>query len=772
MNVSDCHSVTHIPNLNGANRLRELKLHRCDELVSVDESVGFLSNLAYLSASECSKLRFFLRNIYLPSLEHLSFSLCNNLECFPEIDKEMGKPLKIYLMDTSIELLPHSVGNLVGLEYVDMTCCYKLQYLPSSLFMLPNLVTLKVGGCSQLQESIRRPQVSNSLKTLHHGFAGLLDEDLHMIIHNFPKLEDLNLTSNHFVSFPTRIQESTCLTSLDVSCCAKLKEIPELPPSVKKVNARECSSLNAETLAMLWFQVRKEIKRLQVIMPSTEIPKWFHHRNEGGIPVFKARGKFPVVAVAFVLEFEKVNNAEVGLERPKSFDAVDLQLFIEGEYIHCKQFRTFFVADKHVLLLDLRVLFSDKEWEGLDALLDPHYWKTVHLAFDTRHLMTLRSWGVYVYKQETNMDNIQFLTPSTSPYCYDHQPSYRKDIERGQGDITRSMLEDMVVPEMFEEHLMVQKNLKKRFNESLITSLAKVSRKVVALREAKGSRFILQQEDDNYGHCMERMVEETMEKESYHIQRLFQETMFKRNDDEWQTVVEAMMKKYKEGDHFSRSTVESTILRWCQKLITLFGRFESQTEGNDTQFNLDDKDHEEADSLFNDGVADSILKIWKEEEEKEKQRRREELGDQSYSYYVPQYDEEAIIIPRQLYNDLIQGNKEVISWSWGIVSSQHVANVVGASYEPGNGEEGIIMDRQLFNELVRANMTMASTSQDHDVNIVGPSYHDVPQDRDQGLLPTATSESSGQGSQEEEEEDDDDDVIKVQYYIFDFTKQQ
>lgn len=143
-----------------------------------------------------------------------------------------------------------------------MTSCNRLQYLPSSLFLLPNLVTLKLGGCSRLLESLRRFEGSHSvaecppnLGTLHFNNAGLLDEDLHVIIHSFPKLKDLNVSSNYFVSFPACFKESICLTSLDVSYCVKLEEIPELPSCVQKVNARHCNSLSAETSSMLWSQV-------------------------------------------------------------------------------------------------------------------------------------------------------------------------------------------------------------------------------------------------------------------------------------------------------------------------------------------------------------------------------------------------------------------------------------------------------------------------------------------------------------------------------------
>ncbi|KAK7258834.1 hypothetical protein RIF29_24422 [Crotalaria pallida] len=503
MNVSNCYSITQIPNLSGAKSLRELKLNKCKELVSVDESIGFLPNLVYLCASRCSKLQSFVPKIYLPSLEHLSFSLCENLEYFPEIMRKMDKPLKICLTDTSIKVLPCSIGNLVGLESVQMECCYRLQYLPSSLFMLPNLVALNVEGCSGLPESFRRFEVSHSpaehcpsLQTLRIGNACLSDEDLQVIVHNFPSLKELNVSWNSFVSFPASIKECIGLTSLDVSYCSNLEEIPELPSSVQKLNALHCDSLNAETLSIFFSQVRKEINGLEVIMPGTEIPEWFDHRDEEGLPVFEARGKFPVVAVAFVFDLECV---------PWQQTYAILQLFIGGKHVRCKQFQTFTVSNMHVLLLDLRVLFSEKEWEGLDALLHPHDWKKVHVTFD-RARLTLRSWGVYVYKQETNMDHIQF-SPTSSYYQH---PRFYIDHEISEEDLFEGMtLLEMLksylsVLRCYEDKIVVPEFVKSQF--AFQANWAKIVRRVEALSEAKGSGFILHEEDDKDREFIQRLI--------------------------------------------------------------------------------------------------------------------------------------------------------------------------------------------------------------------------------------------------------------------------
>ncbi|MED6140367.1 hypothetical protein PIB30_092453 [Stylosanthes scabra] len=406
MNFSGCQSITHFPDVSGTKNLRELILNSCTKLVKVDESVGLLPNLLYLSASKCTELKSFVPRIYLPSLKYLSFDFCIRLEHFPDIVEKMDKPLMISMKHTAIRELPHSFANLSELTYLDMTSCKELQNLPCSLFMLPNFVTLRIGGCAQLRESLKTFKGSHSiaecwpsLRSLHLSNASLSDEDLLIIMQSFPNLEDLNVSSNCFVSLPERIKESTCLRSFDVSYCLMLREIPELPSSVQKVDARHCNSLTSNTLSMLWCQVHKEINKLEVVLPKTEIPKWWDYCSQGGSPMFWARGKFPIVAMAFV--FDKLD-----------FKSIGLHLLIDGEHVQFRRqkYHNFRVAEDHVLLCDLRVLFSNEEWEELDARIGhDSEWRTVQVKYETD--MVLRAWGMYVYKNETNVDNIQFCCP-------------------------------------------------------------------------------------------------------------------------------------------------------------------------------------------------------------------------------------------------------------------------------------------------------------------------------------------------------------------------
>ena len=68
-----------------------------------------------------------------------------------------------------------------------------------------------------------------------------------------------------------------------------------------------------------------------------------------------------------------------------------------------------------MLLCDLRVLFSDEEWRDLDANLGDD-WKAIQVQYLSDLILT--KWGVYAYKQETNMDDIQFTRPICNSFSY------------------------------------------------------------------------------------------------------------------------------------------------------------------------------------------------------------------------------------------------------------------------------------------------------------------------------------------------------------------
>ncbi|PNY02507.1 disease resistance protein (TIR-NBS-LRR class), partial [Trifolium pratense] len=461
INLSHNKSITQIPDLSGAKSLRVFTVDKCHKLVKFNISVGFMPNLVYLSASGCTELESFVPKMYLPSLQVLSFNFCKKFEHFPQVMQKMEKPLKINMISTAIKEFQKSVGNLTGLEYIDMSICKGLKELSSSFLLLPKLRTLKIDGCTQLGESFQRFKERHSvangypnLETLHFSEANLSYEDVNAIIECFPNLEDLKVSHNGFVALPNCIGSSMHLKSLDVSFCMNLTEIPELPLSIHKIDARHCQSLTLEASSLLWTKVSQEIQRVQVVMPmlKREIPEWFY-RSTHEIPLLWARRKFPIIAIALV--FGEVKRADVISEfvdaiklfsGANDWSTVSLHLFIDGQEICSKDCHYFNVGEDHVLICDLRVLFNDEEWKNLDASLG-NEWKAVQVQYDSDLILT--NWGVYVYKQEKSTDDIQFIPPNHNFFSY----------------IPSSHLVPKRYPDMQIKHFLESFNPRDMFNE-------------------------------------------------------------------------------------------------------------------------------------------------------------------------------------------------------------------------------------------------------------------------------------------------------------------
>jgi hypothetical protein len=200
--------------------------------------------------------------MYLPSLQELSFNFCEKLEYFPHVMQRMDKPLKIHMINTAVKEFPKSIGNLTGLQYIDMSHCKGVKDLSSRFLLLPKLLTLKIDGCSQLGASFQRFKDQHSgengnpnLETLHFSEANLSYEDVDAIIECFPKLVDLKVSHSEFAALPKCIRGSLHLKSIDVSFCNNLTEIPELPLSIQKIDARHCPSLTSEASSLLWSKV-------------------------------------------------------------------------------------------------------------------------------------------------------------------------------------------------------------------------------------------------------------------------------------------------------------------------------------------------------------------------------------------------------------------------------------------------------------------------------------------------------------------------------------
>ena len=80
------------------------------------------------------------------------------------------------LSELNLSVMPHSIGELKHLRYLDLSKSEDIEFLPNSITKLLNLLMLKLGGCRSLKElpwglkklvNLRHLGVSNCVKLMH-----------------------------------------------------------------------------------------------------------------------------------------------------------------------------------------------------------------------------------------------------------------------------------------------------------------------------------------------------------------------------------------------------------------------------------------------------------------------------------------------------------------------------------------------------------------------------------------------------------------------------
>ncbi|XP_034676940.1 disease resistance protein RPV1-like [Vitis riparia] len=337
IDLSHSQHLIEIPNISNAPNLEILILERCGNLESLPSDICKLKYLTNLRCSECRKLKF-----------------------FPEIKEDMERLRELHLNDTSIQELPSSVKRLKGLEYLDLSACHSLLSLPDSICNLRSLKTLNIDFCWNLEKlpenleslqclekfyaqcvrcqwpslsglcSLRELYVSRSnlrqgailsdisclysLQRLNLSHCNLVEGEIPIEICHLSMLKVLDLSSNHFSSLPARISQLSELRVLRLRHCKMLQEIPELPSSLRDIDAHGCACLKTLSSSaslpwkrQLWCSLfnclKSEVQDLEcgsrwsdakfdchfydgkgisIFMPgSCGIPEWIKHQKMG-----------------------------------------------------------------------------------------------------------------------------------------------------------------------------------------------------------------------------------------------------------------------------------------------------------------------------------------------------------------------------------------------------------------------------------------------------------------------------------------------------------
>ncbi|CBI39262.3 unnamed protein product, partial [Vitis vinifera] len=149
---------------------------------------------------------------------------------------------KLNLSHTSIMELTSSIRHLNGLEELDLRNFPSVaEGILDKIFHLSSLVKLSLTKCKPTEEGIPGDIWNLSpLQQLSLRDCNLMEGKILNHICHLTSLEELYLGWNHFSSIPAGISRLSNLKALDLSHCKNLQQIPELPSSLRFLDAH-CS---------------------------------------------------------------------------------------------------------------------------------------------------------------------------------------------------------------------------------------------------------------------------------------------------------------------------------------------------------------------------------------------------------------------------------------------------------------------------------------------------------------------------------------------------
>ncbi|ESR56130.1 hypothetical protein CICLE_v10024176mg, partial [Citrus x clementina] len=204
IDLNDSTNLTRIPEPSETPNLERMNLRNCTRLALIPSYIQNFNNLANLSLEGCESLRCFPQNIHFVSSIKINCSECVNLREFPRIS---GNGVELKLRHTPIEEVPSSIDCLPDLETLEMSNCYSLKSLSTSICKLKSLRSLHLAFCEQLGK--------------------------------------LDLSRNNFESLPSELPPH--LVMLDARNCKRLQSLPELPSCLEALDASVVETLSNHT---------------------------------------------------------------------------------------------------------------------------------------------------------------------------------------------------------------------------------------------------------------------------------------------------------------------------------------------------------------------------------------------------------------------------------------------------------------------------------------------------------------------------------------------
>ncbi|GKD06627.1 NB-ARC domains-containing protein, partial [Tanacetum coccineum] len=232
MNLSNCCNLTTTPDFSEITNLEELSLEGCVNLVSVHPSIGMLKRLVVLNLRDCKQLQNFPSRVEMDALQVLNLTGCLKVDQLPEALGRITSLMELHADRTAITEVPSFVSSLINLESLSFGGQGRIQprWWTS--------ITAPFGLLIQVPESIGG---LSCLKKLNLEGNNILE--VPESIGFLSCLKYLYLGGNNFTTLPGSLSQLSSLEWLDVDGCKKLEVLAELPPSLREINASDCTSL-------------------------------------------------------------------------------------------------------------------------------------------------------------------------------------------------------------------------------------------------------------------------------------------------------------------------------------------------------------------------------------------------------------------------------------------------------------------------------------------------------------------------------------------------
>ena len=266
MNFNSNQYIRELPDLSSATpNVKKLDLRDCRKLVKVPDSVGYLDKLECWDLWGCSELQILPRCIVMKSLKYLHLYYCKRVKRFPDIPQEMENLKFLSVGYTAIRELPPSIGNLTGLERLDIGSDFYSCHLPSSIYKLQQLHQLLLYGNVKFPKGVEIGRQATTCNS-YGGFSKYCFRKLNFLKNLtscFTHSEKCLLSGSKDFNLRESIIRFNRLNRLLIRDSKFHKKIPKLAESIRQVDAINCISLNSESLRKLILQVPLSLSLLK-----------------------------------------------------------------------------------------------------------------------------------------------------------------------------------------------------------------------------------------------------------------------------------------------------------------------------------------------------------------------------------------------------------------------------------------------------------------------------------------------------------------------------